>query len=44
MPKPHSIDSRTGTALESDGTVFDPFSARHIPWKTRILDKGPDGT
>jgi hypothetical protein len=44
MPKPHSIDSQTGTPLESDGTVFDPFSARHIPWKTHVLDKGPDGT
>jgi hypothetical protein len=44
MPKPHGIDSLTGTPLESDGTVFDPFSARHIPWKTHVLDKGPDGT
>jgi hypothetical protein len=43
MPKPHSIDRRTGTPLESDGTIFDPFSARHIPWKIRVLDKGPDG-
>lgn len=33
MPKPHSTDKATGTNLEVDGTVFDPFSARHTPWK-----------
>jgi hypothetical protein len=33
MPKPHSIDKETGTPLEKDGTLFDPFSARHTPWK-----------
>ena len=33
MPRPHTIDESTGTPLEADGTVFDPFSARHTPWK-----------
>lgn len=33
MPKPHSIDEETGTPLEKDGTLFDPFSPRHTPWK-----------
>lgn len=41
-PKPHRYDEATGTPIESDGTVFDPFSARHMPWKTRVLDEGPD--
>jgi hypothetical protein len=42
MPKPHSIDEATGTPLEEDGTIFDPFSLRHLPWKTRVLVEGPD--
>jgi len=42
MPKPHHYDERTGTPLEEDGTAFDPFSARHLPWKERILATGPD--
>jgi hypothetical protein len=33
MPKAHSIDEATGTPLEEDGTVFDPFNKRHTPWK-----------
>lgn len=33
MPKPYSIDDATGTPLEEDGTVFDPFNKRHTPWK-----------
>lgn len=33
MPKPYSIDEETGTPIEKDGTLFDPFSARHTPWK-----------
>ena len=41
-PKPHSYDKSTGTALDVDGTVFDPFSALNTPWKVRILDEGPD--
>ena len=41
-PKPHSYDQTTGTALDVDGTVFDPFSARNTPWKVRVLDDGPD--
>ena len=41
-PKPHSYDETTGTALDVDGTVFDPFSARNTPWKVRVLDEGPD--
>ncbi|KAG7340257.1 hypothetical protein IV203_023800 [Nitzschia inconspicua] len=42
MPKPHHIDVATGTPLEKDGTAFDPFSARHLPWKEHVLDTGPD--
>ncbi|KAL3801406.1 hypothetical protein HJC23_007016 [Cyclotella cryptica] len=41
-PMPHSCDAATGTPLDVDGTVFDPFSARNTPWKLRILDEGPD--
>jgi hypothetical protein len=37
MPKPHHIDEATGTPLEEDGTTFDPFSARHLPWKERYV-------
>lgn len=42
MPKPHHHDEATGTALEEDGTVFDPFSSRHLPWKEHVLARGPD--
>ncbi|CAB9510789.1 expressed unknown protein [Seminavis robusta] len=42
MPKPFRIDERTGTPLEADGTIFDPLSARHLPWKVHVLDEGPD--
>ena len=35
MPKPHHFDEATGTPLEEDNTVFDPFSVRHLPWKER---------
>jgi hypothetical protein len=42
MPKPHHFDEATGTPLEQDGTTFDPFSARHLPWKERVLAAGPD--
>ncbi|KAL9182016.1 hypothetical protein ACHAXT_012359 [Thalassiosira profunda] len=41
-PMPHSFDVKTGTPLDVDGTVFDPFSARNTPWKLRVLDEGPD--
>lgn len=41
-PKPAFIDPESGTPLESDGTVFDPFNTRHMPWKTRVLANGPD--
>jgi len=41
-PEPASIDPATGTPLERDGTVFDPFNQRHLPWKTRVLATGPD--
>jgi hypothetical protein len=37
MPKPHHIDEATGTPLEEDGTAFDPFAARHLPWKERYV-------
>jgi hypothetical protein len=41
-PKPTSVDAATGTPLEADGTVFDPFHTRHLPWTTRVLASGPD--
>eukprot|EP00521_Asterionellopsis_glacialis_P012193 CAMPEP_0195307400 /NCGR_PEP_ID=MMETSP0707-20130614/37699_1 /TAXON_ID=33640 /ORGANISM="Asterionellopsis glacialis, Strain CCMP134" /LENGTH=668 /DNA_ID=CAMNT_0040371651 /DNA_START=630 /DNA_END=2636 /DNA_ORIENTATION=- len=41
-PKPDRIDEETGTPVDADGTVFDPFSALNTPWKTRVLDVGPD--
>eukprot|EP00536_Pseudo-nitzschia_multiseries_P008844 jgi/Psemu1/199154/e_gw1.232.77.1 len=44
MPKPHRYDAETGTALEKDGTAFNPFDARHLPWKERVLATGPDVT
>jgi hypothetical protein len=34
-PMPHSFDVETGTPLDVDGTVFDPFNARNTPWKLR---------
>lgn len=39
MPKPLLVDEATGTPLEEDGTAFDPFSARHLPWKERYVRK-----
>lgn len=42
MPEPHHFDESTGTPLEKDGTAFDPFSTRHLPWKERVLATGPD--
>ena len=41
-PQPHSYDKATGTPLDKDGLVFDPFSPKHVPWKLRVLDEGPD--
>ena len=41
-PRPYRYDEETGTPLDVDGTVFDPFGPRHLPWKTTILDEGPD--
>ena len=41
-PQPSRIDAMTGTPLEQDGTVFDPFHTRHLPWKARVLATGPD--
>ena len=43
-PRPHSYDDESGTPLDKDGTVFDPFSAKNTPWKLRVLDEGPDVT
>lgn len=34
-PMPHSFDAATGTPLDVDNTLFDPFSARNTPWKLR---------
>lgn len=42
MPQPHHYDEATGTPLEEDGTEFDPFSSRHLPWKEHVLARGPD--
>jgi len=42
MPQPHHYDESTGTPLDKDGTVFDPFSSRHLPWKEHVLATGPD--
>lgn len=44
MPKPHHYDVETGTPLEQDGTAFNPFDARHLPWNERVLVTGPDVT
>ena len=32
MPKPHGHDKH-GQPVEEDGTPFDPFHKRHLPWK-----------
>jgi hypothetical protein len=37
MTKPHHYDEATGTPLEDDGTAFDPFCSRLLPWKERAL-------
>jgi hypothetical protein len=42
QPKPSRYDTITGTPLEDDGTVFDPFSPRHLPWKAHVLSEGAD--
>ena len=44
MPKPHRFDVDTGTPLEEDGTAFDAFNTRHLPWKEHVLATGPDVT
>ena len=44
MPEPHHFDVKTGTPLEEDGTAFNPFDARHLPWKEHVLVTGPDVT
>ena len=44
MPVPHHYDVETGTPLEEDGTAFDPFNTRHLPWKEHVLATGPDVT
>ena len=41
-PLPPLVDVETGTALDYDGTVFDPLSSRHTPWKAHVLASGPD--
>lgn len=41
-PKPDSYDAETQLPLEADGTPFDPFDSRHLPWKERVLTTGPD--
>jgi hypothetical protein len=34
-PKPFCYDQSSGTPLDKDGLVFDPFSPKHTPWKLR---------
>ena len=41
-PTPFRYDPESGTPLDVDDTVFDPFSARNTPWTVRVLDEGPD--
>jgi len=41
-PKPHSYHELTGLPLDVDGTLYDPFHPRNVPWKVRVLDDGPD--
>mmetsp|Transcript_15227 Transcript_15227/g.21716 ORF Transcript_15227/g.21716 Transcript_15227/m.21716 type:complete len:704 (-) Transcript_15227:49-2160(-) len=41
-PRPYKYDEVTGTPLDVDGTVFDPFNSRNTPWKVRVLNEGPD--
>eukprot|EP00546_Thalassionema_frauenfeldii_P020926 CAMPEP_0178902422 /NCGR_PEP_ID=MMETSP0786-20121207/4592_1 /TAXON_ID=186022 /ORGANISM="Thalassionema frauenfeldii, Strain CCMP 1798" /LENGTH=673 /DNA_ID=CAMNT_0020573679 /DNA_START=270 /DNA_END=2291 /DNA_ORIENTATION=+ len=41
-PKPDSYDELSGSPLEEDGTPFDPFNGRHLPWKAHVLTEGPD--
>ncbi len=41
-PKPHRYDEITGTPLDKDGLIFNPFEPKHTPWKLRVLDEGPD--
>jgi len=41
-PKPYSIEELSGAPLEDDGTPFDPFDKRHLPWKSHVLVEGPD--
>ena len=35
MPKPPKVDKVTGKCLEEDGSPFDPFNERHLPWKSQ---------
>ena len=42
QPKPPRHDTISGTPLEEDGTIFDPFSSRHLPWKSHVLSEGAD--
>ena len=41
MPHAHAVDSN-GHAVDADGSAFDPFHPRHLPWKSHVLDEGPD--
>eukprot|EP00542_Grammatophora_oceanica_P010261 CAMPEP_0194026388 /NCGR_PEP_ID=MMETSP0009_2-20130614/706_1 /TAXON_ID=210454 /ORGANISM="Grammatophora oceanica, Strain CCMP 410" /LENGTH=764 /DNA_ID=CAMNT_0038665057 /DNA_START=476 /DNA_END=2770 /DNA_ORIENTATION=- len=42
LPEPHHYCDVTGSPLEEDGSLFDPLHARHLPWKSHVLDEGPD--
>jgi hypothetical protein len=41
LPKAHTI-SDDKIPLEEDGSPFNPFHPRHLPWKAHVLDEGPD--
>lgn len=41
-PKPDRIDDTTGVPLDSDGSVFDPFHPKYLPWQAHVLAAGPD--
>lgn len=41
-PEPHSYHELSDLPLDVDGALFDPFHARNVPWKVRVLDDGPD--
>ena len=41
-PRPFAGYPVTETALENDGTLFDPLDPWHLPWMEHVLINGPD--